>query len=119
MAKVEFILSRPNFLASEVGLRTVTYTFAQSNAQVVTENNRKIIKAGTVYPTNDESALGIVFQDVDVTDGDRPEALMVGGRYLKDKLASTIAETAVTALAGKGLYGETSPIVSVPADGTL
>ena len=46
MAEKIITLNRPNFLASEVGLRTVTYTFASTFATAVTENGRKIIKAG-------------------------------------------------------------------------
>ena len=45
MNETTVILNRPNFLASEVGLRLVTYTMAQDNGQAVTENGRKIIKA--------------------------------------------------------------------------
>ena len=115
----EIVLNRPNFLASEVSLRTVTYTFASSYAGYVTENGRKIIKAGSIYPTNDASAVGIVFQDVDITDGDKVEALMVAGHYYSDKLPVAPDTTAKTALAGKGLYGEVSPTITVPSDGTI
>lgn len=116
---MEYTLNRPNFLASEVGLRTVTYTFSKDYAGAVVENGRKIIKAGSVYPTNDASAVGIVFQDVDITNGDKVEALMVAGHYLSDKLPVSPASGAVTTLAGKGLFGEVSPTITVPADGTL
>lgn len=114
-----YVLNRPNFLASEVGLRTVTYTFSKDYAGAVTENGRKIIKAGSVYPTNDASAVGIVFQDVDITNGDKVEALMVAGHYYSDKLPVPTITTSAQALAGKGLFGETSPEIVVPADGTI
>lgn len=119
MAEKIITLNRPNFLASEVGLRTVTYTFAKTFATAVTENGRKIIKAGTIYPANDATAVGIVFQDVDITDGDRPEALMVAGHYYSDKLSASPASAVTTAFVAKGLYGEVSPTVTVPADGLL
>lgn len=106
------ILNRPNFLASEVGLRLVTYTMAKDNGQAVTENGRKIIKAGTVYPANGSGAVGIVFQDIDVTNGDALGSIMVAGHYYKDKI--TIAGDAETALSSKGLYGETEPTVTRP-----
>lgn len=110
MTNVE--INRPNFLASEVGLRLVSTTARTTNAAVVTENGRKIIKAGTVYPSNDASAQGIIFQDIDVTDGDKAAPLMVGGHYYNDKI--TIDSTAVEALKGKGLYGEKEPTVTRP-----
>ena len=110
MTNVE--INRPNFLASEVGLRLVSTTAKTSNAAVVTENGRKIIKAGTVYPSNDASAKGIIFQDVDVTDGAKAAPLMVGGYYYSDKI--TIDSTAIEALKGKGLYGEAEPTATRP-----
>lgn len=119
MAEQIITLNRPNFLASEVGLRTVTYTFASTYSGAVTENGRKIIKAGSIYPTNDASAVGIVFQDVDVTDGNKVEALMVSGHYYSDKLPVSPATATVTAFTGKGLYGEVEPTTTVPADGLL
>lgn len=119
MAYKTHTLNRPNFLASEVGLRTITYTFASSFAGVVTENGRKIIKAGTIYPANDATAKGIVFQDVDVTDGDKSEALMVGGVYLADKLSATVSATAKQVFQAQGLFEQASPAVVVPNDGLL
>lgn len=114
MNETTVILNRPNFLASEVGLRLVTYTMAQDNGQAVTENGRKIIKAGTVYPANGASAVGIVFQDIDVTNGDALGSIMVAGHYYKNKLNGEIASEAATALSAKGLYGETEPSVVRP-----
>ena len=108
----EVVINRPNFLASEVSLRTVTTTAKQSSPTVTTENGRKIIKAGTVYPSNDASAQGIIFQDVDVTDGDKAAPLMVAGHYYSDKI--TIDSTAIEALKGKGLFGETEPKATRP-----
>lgn len=110
----EVIINRPNFLASEVSLRLVSTTAKTMSALVTTENGRKIIKAGTVYPSNDGSAQGIIFQDVDVTDGDVAAPLMVAGHYYSDKLAVTIESTATSALAAKGLYGEVEPKVTMP-----
>ena len=58
--------STPNILESEVGLVLKTYTADATNATAV--NDKKIIKAGSVYPTNAAGAKGIVFEDVDMTD---------------------------------------------------
>lgn len=60
---------RPNFLESEVGLVLKTYQIPNTMG-VADEYGNKIVAAGTVYPSNDASAVGIVFTDVDVTHGD-------------------------------------------------
>lgn len=119
MAEKIITLNRPNFLASEVGLRTVTYTLHLDATNGTEEGSRIYIKAGTIYPKNDATAVGIVFQDIDVTDGDAVGALMVAGHYYSDKLAKSISSEATTAFVAKGLFGEVSPTVTVPADGLL
>ena len=57
----------------------VAQTFLSNDPAAVTEDGRKIIKAGTIYPTNDASAIGVVFSDMDVTNGDRTGAIIVHG----------------------------------------
>lgn len=113
---MEYVLNRPNFLASEVGLRTITFTFSKENLSVVEENGRKIIKAGTIYPANDRTAKGVVFHDVDVTDGDKVGALMVGGVYLSDKLSAVVASEALAVFQAQGLFAQESPTTKVPED---
>ena len=60
--KTEQYESTPNILESEVGLVLKTYTADQTNAETV--GTKKIIKAGSVYPTNTTDAIGIVFEMV-------------------------------------------------------
>lgn len=119
MAEKTITLNRPNFLASEVGLVNITYTFASTFATPVTENSRKLIKAGTIYPANDATAKGIVFEDVDITDGDKVGALMIAGRYLTDKLSATVDAKALAVFQGQGLFAQDDPTNTLPADGTL
>lgn len=57
-------------------------------------NNRMIVKAGTVYPANDSTAIGLVFQDYDVTDGDVTAAIMIHGFVREDRLPAVISEEA-------------------------
>ena len=58
----------------------VAHTFFQNDAAAVTTpEGRKIIKAGTIYPSNDANAIGIVFNEMDVTFGDRTGALLIHG----------------------------------------
>lgn len=45
----------------------------------VLEDARYVVKAGTIYPSNDSAAVGIVLNDHDVTDGDAMLAVIVHG----------------------------------------
>lgn len=92
----------PNFLASAVGLTVNTCTVSADGVSA-DENGYKIVPAGTVYPSNDAKATGILFEDVDVTDGDHEGALIVAGRILKDCLPVEPATEAVTPLTASGI----------------
>lgn len=100
--KTEQYESTPNILESEVGLVLKTYTADQANAKTV--GTKKIIKAGSVYPTNTEDAIGIVFEDVDMTDDTkRPISVIVAGRVLEKRLPATVDTTAKTELEKTGI----------------
>ena len=109
MSIITTITSTPDipWLASERSLRCVSYTAEDDNDQIVTENGRKIIKSGTVYPANGATAVGIVFQDVDVTDGDAPMSLMISGHVWESRLntgLSGLDDDAKAALAANGIF---------------
>lgn len=92
-----------NILSSEVGL--VLKTFEGTKTMATTVDDKKIIKAGTVAPTNDSSAKGIVFEDVDITDYDKkPISVIVAGRVIKENLPVTVNSDAETALKANGIY---------------
>lgn len=63
---------------------SVAHTFKKDDAAAVPQDGRKIVKAGTLYPSNDDKAIGIVWADYDVTDGDRTGALIIHG-FVKTK----------------------------------
>lgn len=56
---------------------SVAHTFHTSDGTDV--DGKKIVKAGTVYPANDDTAQGVVWADYDVTNGDVTGALIVHG----------------------------------------
>lgn len=89
-----------NFLASEVGLRLKT---AQFDATGVTAdaNGKKFVKGGTIV-----NGKGIVFEDVDVTDGEHEGSLIVAGHILNDMLPVAATEEQITAFGKQGLYFE-------------
>lgn len=68
-----------------------TKEVAQNSALVVTdENGGKHVPVGTAYPTNDGNAIGILYEDVDVTVGNMPGSVVTGNAVVyEDKLAVT------------------------------
>ena len=76
----------------------VAQTFLSNDSAAVTEDGRKIIKAGTIYPTNDANAIGVVFNDMDVTNGDRTGAVIVHGFIKTAALPALPSSAAKTAL---------------------
>lgn len=78
-----------HFLAHEECVRE-TRQIAQNSALVVTsEDGAKHVPMGTAYPTNDGNAIGIVYEDVDVTTGDMPGSVVTKGVIIEDRLAIT------------------------------
>lgn len=99
---------RPNFLESEVGL--VLKTREIPAALGTQDGIYKTVAPGTVYPSNDAQAVGIVFEAVDVTNGDMPGSVLVAGRVLAEGL--NIATAAKTALSGKGIVFVDTPAIT-------
>lgn len=97
------------FLAHEECIRK-TYEFAQNSALVKETTDGKYIPMGSAYPTNDGNAIGITYEDVDVTSGNMPGSVVTFGEVYEDRLAVTGASyDAVTPQTGdnpaeKGWY---------------
>lgn len=68
-----------------------TREIAQNSALVVTsKDGTKHVPVGTAYPTNDGNAIGILYEDVDVTVGNMPGSVVTGNATIyEDKLAVT------------------------------
>lgn len=60
----------------------------------------KSFKAGEIYPANDATAIGVVFNDVTVDDetGSQPVSVLVGGYILADRLPAQPSDGAIKAL---------------------
>lgn len=101
------------FLANNEDCTRETRQIAQSGA-VAGPNGSKYVKMGTVYPANDNTAEGIVYEDVDVSTGDMPGSVVTAGEVYEDRLPATLAEEAKTALTGKGFTFRTAPSVTRP-----
>lgn len=107
-----------------------TREFAQDSALVVTsEDGTKHVPMGTAYPTNDGNAVGIAYEDVDVTVGNMPGSVVTGGAVVyEDRLAVTGASYDAVTLKNlvspktQGWYesdGEVTPTYTLSTDETV
>lgn len=101
------------FLADAENCLRQTREMKQDGAQTA-EGGGKYVPMGTVWPTNDGSAEGIVYEDVDVTSGDMPGSVVLRGTVIKDRLPVTINSAAETALTAKGFVFIAEPTVTRP-----
>lgn len=60
-----------------------------ATAGIAGANGGKYVPMGTAYPSNDANAEGIVYEDVDVTNGDMPGSVVTKGIVYEDRLAIT------------------------------
>ena len=77
------------FLANNEDCTRVTKEISASDGRVVTGNGGKFFPMGSVYPTNDAYAIGITYEDVDVTTGNMPGSVVTKGEVYEDRLAVT------------------------------
>ena len=99
------------FLAHEECVRE-TREIPQEGATATAEGG-KYVPMGTIYPSNDENAVGIVYEDVDVTTGDMPGSVVLEGVVYEDRLPGTVATAAKLAL-GTRITFQNSPSVTRP-----
>ena len=104
------------FLAHEECVRK-TKEISATGATTDT-NGGKYVKMGTIWPSNDANAVGIVYEDVDVTAGNMPGSVVMSGVVYTGRLPVAPASAAKTALEGLGFTFITEPTVTRPADGT-
>ena len=80
----------------------------------------KHVPMGTVYPSNDTNAIGILYEDVDVTTGDMPGSVVTKGTVYEDRLPVALDSDAKTALEGLGfVFITAAPTTTRPEDGDL
>ena len=86
------ILAMPDHYVSIA--RTAAKAIAASG-MVVKEGDRFIIKAGTIYPSNNNKAIGVVLQDYDVTESDASMAIVLHGFIRADRLPTQPSDAAL------------------------
>lgn len=102
-----------HFLVNDETCIRQTMTIAANHAQAVTrENGRKVVPAGAVIPANDATAKGILYEDIDVTDGAKAGSIVTAGTIYGDRLPAVLAEAAAKALTGITVV--TEPTITRP-----
>ena len=94
-------MANHSWVGSEVGLVLKTATILSSSV-VAGADGKKIMKSGSLVT---DSTLGkvLLWNDVDVTEGDRVASVMYAGYYVDSKLPASVS-TSATAMAGHGLF---------------
>lgn len=71
---------------------------ASTPGLAVLEDGKYVVKAGTVYPANDSTAIGLVLNDYDVTKSDAMMAVVIHGFIKTAALPALPSANAVTAM---------------------
>lgn len=104
-----------------------TREIAQSGAVEVADGT-KYVPMGTAYPSNDSNAIGLTYEDVDVTTGNMPGSVVTKGIVYEDRLAVTGATYSAVTLKNlvspkaQGWYesdGQVSPTYTLSTDETV
>lgn len=104
------------FLADDEQCLRETADISASHLQKVTRNGRVIVPAGAVIPANGSTAKGILYEDIDVTDGAAPGSIVTEGVVYQDKLPTAAVSDAVNAMTGIR-FVTSSPSITRPAVG--
>lgn len=101
------------FLADNEACERKTREISQTGATTASDGS-KYVPMGTIYPANDATAEGIVYEDVDVTNGNMPGSVVLSGVVYTGRLPVAPATAAKTALEGKGFKFVAEPTVTRP-----
>ena len=106
------------FLANNEDCTRLTKEMSASDSRAVSANGGKYIPMGTVWPANSSSAIGLVYEDVDVSSGNMPGSVVTSGIVYEDRLPVSLQSAAKNALKAAGfVFISSSPSVTRPSDG--
>lgn len=108
------IFSAGHFLVDDEQCLRESATIAANHSQKVTRGGRVIVPAGAVIPSNDGNAKGILYEDIDVTDGAAFGSIVTKGVVYEDRLPAAIESAAEAVLTGIKVT-TASPAVTRPA----
>ena len=98
------------FLAHEECTRETREMPASGDLVTTTSEGAKYVKMGTVFPSNDGNAVGIVYEDVDVSTGAMPGSVVTAGEVYEDRLPASVQSAAKSALTGIRFVSDPSVI---------
>lgn len=103
----------PGYFLAHDECERVTREIPQSMATTA-ENGTKYVKMGTIFPSNDGNAKGIVYEDVDVTLGNMPGSVVTKGTVYEGRIPVAATSTAKTALTAEGIKFITEALATRP-----
>lgn len=89
------------FLANNEEVTRFTRQFNADDSNAVTKNGGVYIPMGTLY-TEDDSPVGFVYEDVDVTAGGMPGSVVLSGTVYTNRLPDELSSSNQTALEALG-----------------
>lgn len=89
--KVEFGTGTSEILQFPEPFVAVAQVLPQNSSLAATVGSRKIVKAGTLYPSA-AAPVGLILNDADVTDGDANAALLIEGYVNTAKLPTALTD---------------------------
>lgn len=106
---------QPGYFLASADCQRETKQINQNHANVKNVGTAKYVPGGSVWPSNDTNAEGIIYEDVEVTTGDMPGSVVTSGLVYKDRLAVSLNSAAKTKLEGKGFkFIDATPSVTRP-----
>ena len=85
------------FLANCEDCTRLTFEMSQEGA-ATSANGGKYVPMGTIYPAAGANAIGIVYEDVDVSTGNMPGSVVTAGIVYENRLPATVTSATKTAL---------------------
>lgn len=101
----------PGWFLAEAECSRETAEISSSHSQAVTIGATKIVPAGAVIPSNDGNAVGILYEDVEVTTGNMPGSIVTKGTVYEDRLPAAIESTAEAVLPGIKVITATPAVI--------
>jgi hypothetical protein len=92
---------QPGWFLASADCKRETVQVAANHAAVVTKaDGSKYVPAGSVVPSNDGNAKGLLYEDVDVSTGAMPGSLVTEGSVYEDRLPASVQSSAKAVLGG-------------------
>lgn len=116
--KSKVVLHGNPYFLQDSHYTAMTMSIETNSALAVDEDGEKILKAGTVYPSNDKAALGIVLKDV-ILDAEKERfatfSLITHGHIDEDLLPAKVDGAAKAAL-NNIVFSSERPASGIPAE---